>query len=401
MVRKRLKRAGRALLFLALGVLLFASLQRVLTQKYKFGAGLTLKGFYGLPDDSVDVLCLGTSHVYEGLSALDLYDLSGNRTYLLSSAGQPIEISRYMLEWALQTQHPQIVIFDVSAFFHDGDNACWRCVLDSMTLRAEKLQLACAYGKKYEAVRALADELGLRYVDLMYDAENLVDFTQDTNDGGNHLNVRGAEKVAVFLAQYLKENYSIPEHRDTLWDSMLEKYRAVTDVAYLQSEQSFAEYLRRLRESNANRLIVLSGKTDCVDGLTEADFANLEQFGLRLIREASTFDAYIAIIRNGKAVYEATSPHRIDYSTTIDGLALRLVSSGWESGADSSMTINGAECSPNSDGMNIAVYDFDTGLLIDQATVNSRYENQPVWHYWNSFALLQAYERKTALDVEK
>jgi len=145
MVRKRLKRAGRALLFLALGVLLFASLQRVLTQKYKFGAGLTLKGFYGLPDDSVDVLCLGTSHVYEGLSALDLYDLSGNRTYLLSSAGQPIEISRYMLEWALQTQHPQIVIFDVSAFFHDGDNACWRCVLDSMTLRAEKLQLACAY----------------------------------------------------------------------------------------------------------------------------------------------------------------------------------------------------------------------------------------------------------------
>ena len=70
--------------------------------------------------------------------------------------------------------------------------------------------------KQHNAVQEVASRLDIPYVDLnMPEYQELlnVDWTQDTNDGGDHLNKKGAKKVSGFLGAYLAERYRLPDHR--------------------------------------------------------------------------------------------------------------------------------------------------------------------------------------------
>ena len=64
------------------------------------------------------------------------------------------------------------------------------------------------------AITAYAEENDIAYLNLN-DAANPVgiDWSEDCLDKGDHLNVSGAEKVSIYLASYLKENYDLPDHR--------------------------------------------------------------------------------------------------------------------------------------------------------------------------------------------
>lgn len=76
-----------------------------------------------------------------------------------------------------------------------------------------------------EAVRALADERGLRFVDfneLYSDGEITLDMAEDFRDS-QHLNDFGARKVTSALGSYIKENYELPDRREDAepnsWDA--------------------------------------------------------------------------------------------------------------------------------------------------------------------------------------
>ena len=59
----------------------------------------------------------------------------------------------------------------------------------------------------------------------------------DTYDAGLHLNLSGAEKLAVYFGRYLKENYDLKDHREdpeyveeynektALYNTMIEKQK--------------------------------------------------------------------------------------------------------------------------------------------------------------------------------
>lgn len=67
-----------------------------------------------------------------------------------------------------------------------------------------------------EAVRKLAEERGLQFVDyneLYHDGELELDTTADFRDG-DHLNDFGAKKVTSHFGAYLKENYELPDRRE-------------------------------------------------------------------------------------------------------------------------------------------------------------------------------------------
>lgn len=78
---------------------------------------IQLADFYRLEEDRVDLLCIGSSHVYYGINTCQLYDDYGIASYLLASPGQPVWISYYLLEEALKTQNPQLVLFDIGTLF--------------------------------------------------------------------------------------------------------------------------------------------------------------------------------------------------------------------------------------------------------------------------------------------
>lgn len=83
---------------------------------------IQLSDFYKMEEDKVDVLCIGSSHIYYGIHTCRLFDEYGIASYLLASPGQPVWISYYLLEEALKTQKPKAVIFDIGTLFQRDDD---------------------------------------------------------------------------------------------------------------------------------------------------------------------------------------------------------------------------------------------------------------------------------------
>ena len=68
---------------------------------------------------------------------------------------------------------------------------------------------------RYIPVKKYADQKGIRLLELNYDNKKIgIDWDKDTSDGGDHLNLFGAEKVSIYLGKYLKDNYDLPDHRN-------------------------------------------------------------------------------------------------------------------------------------------------------------------------------------------
>jgi len=74
-------------------------------------------GFYELPEDSLDVLFLGSSHAITAFDTQKLYDDEGIRSYVLGSGEQNVAVSWFYLNEALKTQKPDAVVMDTLMAF--------------------------------------------------------------------------------------------------------------------------------------------------------------------------------------------------------------------------------------------------------------------------------------------
>lgn len=83
--------------------------------------------------------------------------------------------------------------------------------------------------ERHNGIAALAKELNSEYIDLnMMNDEIRIDWTKDTRDKGDHLNIYGAKKVTHYLGDYLSRTNTMDDHRkDTKyekWNEALIKY---------------------------------------------------------------------------------------------------------------------------------------------------------------------------------
>lgn len=78
----------------------------VLTPKYDYGI-CSMLNLYRQPENSVDVLAVGTSLFYAGINTNVLWDEYGIAAYNLCSAEQPFWVSYYTIREALKTQRPR------------------------------------------------------------------------------------------------------------------------------------------------------------------------------------------------------------------------------------------------------------------------------------------------------
>lgn len=81
----------------------------------------------------------------------------------------------------------------------------------------------------HKALQAYAKNQGIPYTDLnLFLKELKIDWQKDGLDGGDHLNLSGAGKVTSWLGNYLKETFSLPDHRGeeryAAWENMAKKY---------------------------------------------------------------------------------------------------------------------------------------------------------------------------------
>lgn len=69
---------------------------------------------------------------------------------------------------------------------------------------------------EYDAqVTAYAEKHDLRYINILAAADEIgIDYEADTFDAGMHLNLYGAEKVTSYIGEILKNEFSLPDHRN-------------------------------------------------------------------------------------------------------------------------------------------------------------------------------------------
>lgn len=97
---------------------------RVLVTKLEHGV-IPMQNFYEQPEDSIDVLLMGSSHVGLNLDTGILWENYGISSYALWGSEQPLWNTYYWLEEVLKTQSPKVVVLDVYAtvfgFEYSGD----------------------------------------------------------------------------------------------------------------------------------------------------------------------------------------------------------------------------------------------------------------------------------------
>jgi hypothetical protein len=82
---------------------------------------------------------------------------------------------------------------------------------------------------RYEAVKDYADKNSLTFLELnLYNDEIGINWEEDTSDGGDHLNLYGAEKVSKYIGKYLVDNYNLSSHKNdekySSWTNDYNKY---------------------------------------------------------------------------------------------------------------------------------------------------------------------------------
>lgn len=250
----------------------------------------------------------------------------------------------------------------------------------------------------YEKAKELANEFGVDYIDLMYDVDTGIDFTRDTYDNGAHLNIFGAEKATVCLGRYLADNYELAANRNDAWDDMLDKYQSLRELAQFENEPDLSSYVQTLCAHKDQWAVMIAADDEYTSGLGEKEYALFDELGLQLIREGGFEDSYLAVLQNGKVEYEATSSRRLTYETTLShDTPVTIVSAGYFGDSTASILVDGVEYARNQPGLNIVVWDQETGLVIDVASVNTRNADAPVDHNW-AYNYFSGYEAAKYLD---
>lgn len=78
--------------------------------------------FHNIPDDSMDMIVLGSSHAQYSFVPSFFYQDTGLYSYLLGSSFQPLNVSYQMLREALKTQKPKLVLLEVFSATYQVDN---------------------------------------------------------------------------------------------------------------------------------------------------------------------------------------------------------------------------------------------------------------------------------------
>ncbi len=110
-MRKKCITGVGCVLFILCGLLIFCSLSNVLRRKT---AGETdqIHSFYSVEKNSLDVLFIGSSHLYYGVQPNVLWKEQGITSYVMGSPEQTAATSYFLLKEAFRYQKPKVVAME-------------------------------------------------------------------------------------------------------------------------------------------------------------------------------------------------------------------------------------------------------------------------------------------------
>lgn len=131
--------------FLIIGIILLYIATSVLIPKWisekDNRMSYIMKGFYQEPKNSLDVVFMGNSDVYRGISPITLWDEYGIASYNYVSAGQRMWTAYYMLVECLNYQTPKLIVLNMDSAFNESQSSesNYRKVFDNMKFSKNKI----------------------------------------------------------------------------------------------------------------------------------------------------------------------------------------------------------------------------------------------------------------------
>jgi len=147
----------KVILFLAIFIALFCAVSWFFSPPCQRNSVI-----YYEPKNSVDVLFVGSSHIFSGINPVILWREEGIAAFNYVSNNQPPWTTYHYLIEALKTQKPRLVIIDVwgaSMEYPTGYQANQQNVLNTFNTSFNKLALANSSVKEGQRVSAMADLL--------------------------------------------------------------------------------------------------------------------------------------------------------------------------------------------------------------------------------------------------
>ncbi len=181
--------------FCILAGLVIAYATYVLTPKYDYGI-CSMVNFYDQPENSMDVLAVGTSLAYAGINTNVLWSEYGIAAYNLCSAEQPYWVSYYVIREALKTQKPKVILLDAKPSIYTRDySKRGRTILSTYGIRGMENRIGAMLACVEKTEDAVGYILGLPQVHSNYKNVKRSDFAFPLDNGGRSSNWKGYIEV--------------------------------------------------------------------------------------------------------------------------------------------------------------------------------------------------------------
>lgn len=95
-----------------------------------------------------------------------------------------------------------------------------------------------------------------------------LNWNEDSKDGGDHLNLKGAKKASAFLGNWLKQKLELPDRRTEenyqLWNTQLETYHKLIEQNNAKGNLSLTQSTKTI----ANQVLKSSGFSQAQESIS-------------------------------------------------------------------------------------------------------------------------------------
>lgn len=281
----KLKKAVKAAVFLFLLFVLLLHFAYVVRQvDFRYNKSM-FPSFYNEPENSIDIVTVGSSADYQYFNTPVLYEKFGYTSFNLSTALQPPAAAAYIMTEAEKRQNPQLYIVEVREFIHLSEKnrvKALYCVADSMDLSLNKWRMIChGYEGLWDRITAFADIVKYHGSWAGIDEKALRYWDNRVENKNKCWNGKSTVKPQTPPEEGTAEEVPLKEHNETELRFLLEECRkkgrevlfVATPFVYDDEFQGRALTLQKIVESYGYRFLNLSrGEEYGVD--FETDYYN-------------------------------------------------------------------------------------------------------------------------------
>lgn len=185
----------------------------------------------------------------------------------------------------------------------------------------------------------------------------------------NHQNYAGAVKTSQYIGALLQNNYGIPPTVDQQYEASKAAYDKIIADYELSKIYDMNQYFDALLDDHYAVFVAACG--DTAEIMNDNIKANMKKLGLTVIDYMPQELSYYAVIIENEVAKEEYSADQIGFMGELRNrkISYSIDSCGRESDGFSSIMIDDLEYSRMQEGLNVVVYDLDTGKVVDSVTI--------------------------------